>query len=224
MRGLLYVYDATGEERFLRRAEEVYTVIARGQNDDGSWHKRFQVATPDRLPRRLPYGMATEGTTLAVETGTTAPFTDDEFMGLGGPFTRMIRDLPYEEQKGYQTHYLMVGLELMHRMTGRKDVAETYLRGVDWFCGYPDTYSSDRPFKEHYGGILCRHLGYAYRFTGDGRYLETGIKILELLIDAQDWSDDPRKRGSVGMSPTSLSLLFFGVPSFLTELRRIDHC
>ena len=219
LRGLLYVYEATGEERFLRRAEEVYTVVARGQNEDGSWHKRFQIATPDRLPQQLPYGMATEGTTLAVEMGTAAPFTDDEFRGLGGPFTRLIRDLPYEEQKGYQTHYLMVGLELMHRMTGRRDVAETYLRGVDWFCGFPDTFASDRPFEEHYGGILCRHLGYAYRLTGDGRYLETGMAILELLIDAQDWSDDSRKRGSIGMNPTSLSLLFFGVPSFLAALR-----
>jgi len=224
LRGLLYVYDATGEERFLQQAKDVYTVIARGQNDDGSWHKRFQVATQDRLPEQLPYGMATEGTTLAVEMGTAAPFTDDEYRGLGGPFTRLIRDLPYEEQKGYQTHYLMVGLELMHSLTGRRDVAETYLRGVDWFCGYPDTFASDRPFKEHYGGILCRHLGYAYRLTGDGRYLETGMKILELLIDAQDWSDDPRKRGSIDMNPTSLSLLFFGVPSFLAELRRIDGC
>ncbi len=224
LRGLLYVYDATGEERFLRRAEEVYTIIARGQNNDGSWHKRFQIATPDRLPQRLPYGMATEGTTLAVEMGTAAPFTDDEYRGLGGPFTRLIRDLPYEEQKGYQTHYLMVGLELMHRITGRADVAETYVRGVDWFCGFPETFATDRPLKEHYGGILCRHLGYAYRLTGDSSYLETGMKILELLINAQDWSDDPRKRGSVGMSPMHLSLLFFGVPSFLTELRGIDHC
>ena len=224
LRGLLYVYEATGEERFLRRAEEVYTVIARGQNDDGSWHKRFQVATPDKLPGQLPYGMATEGTTLAVEMGTSAPFTDDEFRGLGGPFSRLIRDLPYEEQKGYQTHYLMVGLELMHRMTGRKDVAETYTRSVDWFCGYPDTFTTNRPFEEHYGGILCRHLGYAYRLTGDGRYLVTGMKILELLLNDQDWSDDPRKRGSIGMNPTSLSLLFFGVPSFLAELSRIDDC
>ena len=224
LRGLLYVYEATGEDRFLRRAEDVYTVVARGQNDDGSWHKRFQVATPDRLPEQLPYGMATEGTTLAVETGTAAPFTDDEFRGLVGPLAPLIRDVPYEEQKGYQTHYLMVGLELMHRITGRRDVAETYLRGVGWFCGFPDTLASDRPFKEHYRGILCRHLGYAYRLTGDSRYLETGMKILELLINAQDWSDDPRKRGSVGMSPMHLSLLFFGVPGFLAELRRLDHC
>ena len=128
LRGLLYAYGATDEDRFLHRAEEVYTIIARGQNEDGSWHKRFQVSTPDRLPKQLPYGMATEGTTLAVETGTAAPFTDDEFRGLGGSFARLIRDLPYEEQKGYQTHYLMIGLELMHRMTGRKDVAGTYLR------------------------------------------------------------------------------------------------
>lgn len=223
LRGLLHVYGATGEECFLRRAEEVYAVIARGQNEDGSWHKRFQVSTPDRLPEHLPYGMATEGTTLAVEMGTAAPFTEDEFRGLGGPFARLIRDLPYEEQKGYQTHYLMIGLELMHRMTGRSDVAETYRRGVDWFCGYPDTFASDRPLQEYYGGILCRHLGYAYRLTGDARYLETGKKILERLIDAQDWSDDLRKRGSIGMNPTSLSLLFFGVPSFLASLRRITN-
>ncbi|MCY3772326.1 MAG: hypothetical protein OXG98_09955 [Gemmatimonadetes bacterium] len=219
LRGLLYVYEATGEDRFLRRAEEVYTVVARGQNEDGSWHKRFQVSTPDRLPEQLPYGMATEGTTLAVETGTAAPFTDDEFNTLGGSFSRMIRDLPYEEQKGYQTHYLMIGLELMHRMTGRSDVAETYRRGVDWFCGFPDTFSSDRPLQEHYGGILCRHLGYAHRLTGDDCYIKTGLKILELLIDSQDWSDDPRKRGSIGMSPMHLSLLLFGVPSFLAVLR-----
>ena len=87
LRGLLYVYEATGEKRFLRRAEEVFTVVARGQNEDGSWHKRFQISTPDRLPKQLPYGMATEGTTLAVEMGTAAPFTDDEFKALGGPFS-----------------------------------------------------------------------------------------------------------------------------------------
>ena len=220
LRGLLYAYEATGEGRFMRRAHEVYEVVARGQNEDGSWHKRFQISTPDRLPKQLPYGMATEGTTLAVEMGTAAPFTDDEFKTLGGPFFRLIRDLPYEEQKGYQTHYLLIGLELIHRMTGRSDVAETYRRGVDWFCGFPDTFSSDRPLKEHYGGILCRHLGYAHRMTGDKRYLETGMKILKQLIDAQDWSDDPRKRGSITMSPTYLSLLFFGVPSFLAEVLR----
>ncbi len=219
LRGLLYVFEATGEDRYLRRAEEVYAIVARGQNEDGSWHKRFQVSTPDRLPKQLPYGMATEGTTLAVETGTADPFTDDEFRALGGPFSRMIRDLPYEEQKGYQTHYLMIGLELMHRMTGREDVAETYRRGVDWFCGFPDTFASDRPLKEHYGGILCRHLGYACRLTGDNRYLETGMKILKQLIEAQDWSDDPRKRGSIDMNPTYLSLLFFGVPGFLAALK-----
>lgn len=220
LRGLLYVYEATGEDRFLHRAEEVYAIIARGQNEDGSWHKRFQVSTPDRLPKQLPYGMATEGTTLAVETGTAEPFTDDEFRGLGGPFSRLIRNLPYEEQKGYQTHYLMIGLEFMHRMTGRKDVAETYRRGVDWFCGFPDTFASDRPSEEHYGGILCRHLGYAYRLTGDSRYMETGLNILEHLIDGQDWSDDPRKRGSIDMNPSTLSLLFFGVPGLLAEVRR----
>ena len=43
LRGLLYLYEITGESRFKDRAEVVYTVIARAQNEDGSWHKRFQV-------------------------------------------------------------------------------------------------------------------------------------------------------------------------------------
>ena len=34
----------------------------------------------------------------------------------------------------------------------------------------------------------------------------------------QDWSDDPKRRGSVGMSPMGLSLLFFGVPCLLEAL------
>ena len=91
---------------------------------------------------------------------------------------------------------------------------------MDWFCGFPDTFASDRPLQEHYGGILCRHLGYACRLTGDRRYLETGLEILQQLIDAQDWSDDPRRRGSIDMNPSNLSLLFFGVPGFLAEVRR----
>ena len=151
LRGLLYLYEITGESRFKERAEEVYTVIARGQSDDGSWHKRFQVSTPDKLPNQGPYGMATEGTTLAVEMGTAPPFTNEEFWGLRGGRKDIpapdseppIRVLPMEEQKGYQTHYLMVGLELLHRMTGRDDVAEVYRRAVDWFCGYPDPLNAE---------------------------------------------------------------------------------
>ena len=54
----------------MRRAEEVYDAVARGQNKDGSWHKRFQVSTEAKLPDQGPYGMATEGTTLAVEMGS----------------------------------------------------------------------------------------------------------------------------------------------------------
>jgi hypothetical protein len=138
LRGLLYVYEATGEARFRARAEEVYGAVARGQNDDGSWHKRFQVSTPDRLPDQAPYGMATEGTTLSVEMGTAPPFTDAELRDASGYVARTTRVLPLSEQKGYQTHYLMIGLELLHRMTGRQDVAEVYRRAVDWFCGHPN--------------------------------------------------------------------------------------
>ena len=52
LRGLLYLHEITGESRFRERAETVYTVIARAQNEDGSWHKRFQVSTPDKLPNQ----------------------------------------------------------------------------------------------------------------------------------------------------------------------------
>ncbi len=227
LRGLLYLYEITGESRFLERAEEVYTVIARGQNEDGSWHKRFQVSTPDKLPNQGPYGMATEGTTLAVEMGTAPPFTNEEYWkwkGISaGEFAApnsepAIRVLPMEEQKGYQTHYLMVGLELLHRMTGRDDVAEVYRRAVDWFCGYPDPLNAEFALQQRYGGIICRHLAYAYQLTGERKYLEIGRIVLRDLIEGQNWGDDPKRRGAVELTPMTVSLLFFGVPYFLRIL------
>jgi hypothetical protein len=219
LRGLLHVCEVTGDERFMRRAEEVYAVIARGQNEDGSWHKRFQVSTPDRLPDQAPYGMATEGTTLAVEMGTAPSLTDAELRTLGPPFDQLQRVMPVSEQKGYQTHYLMIGLEKMLRMTEREEVRERYLKAVDWFCG--NAWSAEFALGQHYYGILCRHLGYAHRLTGERRYLEIGQKLLQQLIESQDWSDDPRKRGAVAMTPTAVSLLFFGVPFLLEELENV---
>ena len=219
LRGLLYLWELTGEERYRQRADEVFAVVARGQNEDGSWHKRFQVSTPDRLPEQLPCGMATEGTTLAVEMGTAEPFTGEELAGLWGPSARGRKVLPLSELKGYQTHYLMIGLELMHRLTGRADVAECYLRAVDWFCGGPGAFDAEFAWKQQYGGILCRHLGYACKLTGERGYLELGRDLLVRLAGSQDWSDDPRKRGAVGQSPMYLSLLFFGVPYLLGVLR-----
>ncbi len=219
LRGLLYVYEVTGEDRFKERAEEVYAVIARGQNEDGSWHKRFQVSTPDRLPDQGPYGMATEGTTLAVEMGAASAFTDDEFRKLRGTDRGLIRVLPLEEQKGYQTHYLMIGLELLHRLRGGEDVAGVYCRAVDWFCGGEKTWDAEVAIRECYGGVICRHLGYAFHLTGDRRYLEVGRKVLRLLIDQQDWSEDPMQHGAVSMNPTHVSTLFFGAPFLLGMMR-----
>ena len=217
LRGLLYLHEITGEERFRQRADEVYAHIARAQNEDGSWHKRFQVSTADRLPDQVPYGMATEGTTLAVEMGTAIPFTDEEYRALGGGFTNLKRVLPYAEQKGYQTHYLMIGLELLHRMTGRPEVARVYCRAVDWFCG--NSFDAGFAVQQHYGGVLCRHLAYAYRLSGERRYLEIGQQVLRHLRESQYWGEDERKRGAVGLSPMYVSLLFFGVPYFLDALR-----
>ncbi len=222
MRGLLYVYQVTGEERFKTRALAVYEAIARGQNDDGSWHKRFQISTAERLSDQRPYGMATEGTTMAVEMGTAAPFTDAEFRTLRGDAKSTHRVLPVSELKGYQTHYLMVGLELLHRLTGREDVAKVYLRAVDWFCGYPDALNTEKAIQQRYGGVLCRHLGYAYRMTGNRKYLEIGQAVLQVSIEGQDWGDDPKRHGAVEMSPMHISLLFFGVPYFLGALSHAE--
>ncbi|MBB31524.1 MAG: hypothetical protein CME25_21780 [Gemmatimonadetes bacterium] len=222
LRGLLYCYEVTGEERFRVRADEVYGVIARGQNEDGSWHKRFQVSTPDRLSDQAPYGMATEGTTLAVEMGTAGSFTDGEFRKLRGQGKSLIRVVPPSDQKGYQTHYLMVGLDLLHRMTGRRDVAEVYRRAVDWFCGSAQDMNAEHAISQRYGGIVCRHLGYAYRLTGNKAYLEIGRSVLDRLMQDQNWSEDLRRRGAVGLSPMFVSLLFFGVPYFLGVLEEAE--
>lgn len=107
----------------------------------------------------------------------------------------------------------------MLRMTEREEVRERYLKAVDWFCG--NAWSAEFALGQHYYGILCRHLGYAHRLTGERRYLEIGQKLLQQLIESQDWSDDPRKRGAVAMTPTAVSLLFFGVPFLLEELENV---
>ena len=60
--------------------------------------------------------------------------------------------------------------------------------------------------------------GYVYSQTEDERYLQTGMKILRELIDAQDWSNGPRKRGSTEMNSYSLSLMFFGELSIISVL------
>lgn len=222
LRGLLYVYEVTGEAHYLQRALAVYETIARGQNNDGSWHKRFQVSTSDHLPHQGPYGMATEGTTLAVELGTAAPFTDAEFWALRDKNVPRIYTLPISQQKGYQTHYLMIGLDLLHRLTKREDVANVYCKAVDWFCGGPGVFDAEMAVRERYGGVMCRLLGYAYRLTGEQRYLEVGRVVLRHLMDEQDWRDDPKRHGAIGMSPTYLSTLFFGVPFFLKTLKEAD--
>ena len=222
LRGLLYLYELTGQARFMRRAEAVYDAVARGQNRDGSWHKRFQVATADKLPDQGPYGMATEGTTLAVEMGAAAPFSDEEYRALGGSFSSLKRVLPYEEQKGYQTHYLLVGLERLHRMTERTDVAEVFVRAVDWFCGGPDVFNAEAACAQSYHGVLCGSLAYAWRLTGKRGYLTVGRAVLADLIAQQDWSDRPDYRGAVAMHPTALSLVFFGVPPLLGALAEAD--
>ncbi len=163
--------------------------------------------------------MATEGTTLAVEMGTTAPFSDEEYLALGGTFTQLKRVLPYGEQKGYQTHYLMIGLEKLHRLTGREDVAEVYVRAVYWFCGGKGVFDSDFAIAQSYYGVLCGELAYAWRLTGERAYLEVGQRVLADLVAQQDWSENLDYRGSVGMHPTALSLIFFGVPFLLGALQ-----
>ena len=61
-------------------------------------------------------------------------------------------------------------------------------------------------------------MAYAWRLSGDERYLQIGRAVLARLMQLQDQSDDPRRRGAVGQSPMGVSLLFFGVPYLLAAL------
>ena len=219
-RGLIYVYEVTSDTKYIDRAWEVFSIIARAQNDDGSWHKRFQITSDERLPDQLPYGMATEGATLATEMGSTPPFTDDEFRALGPPYTSLIRELPHEELKGYQIHYLLIGLEKFHKLTCSSDVADCYLRAVDWFCGGREVFDSAHALLHNYYGALCGSLAYAYLLSEDIRYLKVGRIILRYLLDQQDWSEDPSRRGSIAMNSMGLSLVFFGVPPLLDAMNK----
>ena len=114
----------------------------------------------------------------------------------------------------------MIGLDLLHRLTKREDVAPVYCKAVDWFCGGPGVFDAEIAIRERYSGVMCRLLGYAYRLTDEQGYLEVGRVVLHHLIDEQDWRDDPRRHGAIGMNPTYLSTLFFGVPFFLKMLKK----
>ena len=107
-------------------------------------------------------------------------------------------------------------------MTGRADVAEVFVRAVDWFCGGKGVFDAEFACAQSYHGVLCGSLAYAWRLTGERGYLEVGRAVLAELIDQQDWSDRPDYRGAVAMHPTALSLVFFGVPSLLGALAEAD--
>ena len=82
--------------------------------------------------------------------------------------------------------------------------------------------NAEHAISQRYGGIVCRHLGYAYRLTGNKAYLEIGRSVLDRLMQDQNWSEDLRRRGAVGLSPMFVSLLFFGVPYFLGVLEEAE--
>ena len=53
-----------------------------------------------------------------------------------------------------------------------------------------------------------------------GAVSQTGVGlVLADLVAQQDWSENLDYRGSVGMHPTALSLIFFGVPFLLGALQ-----
>ena len=61
-------------------------------------------------------------------------------------------------------------------------------------------------------------MAYAYHLTRERRYLAVGQSILRTLRYMQDWSENPSRRGAVAMTPTALSLVYFGVPQLLQAL------
>ncbi len=224
-RGLVHLHELTWDQRYLRRAEELLDdVILPGQNPDGSWYKRF-VTTGTRVPEYLPFGLATEGQTTAIEIGTMPPFDAREL-------ARFNRDASQPENTpaellGYQSHYLLVGLEQYIRLTGREDVKRAFLGQIDWFCAKgPDGWSIDagrlaarhtrQALAQQYYGIQARECAFAFRLTGDRRYLEVGRAIVEHLMARQDRSDRPLRRGAVlTLHPLVIGTLFWGVPYFL---------
>ena len=72
----------------------------------------------------------------------------------------------------------------------------------------------------NYYGALCGSLAYAYLLSEDIRYLKVGRIILRYLLDQQDWSEDPSRRGSIAMNSIGLSLVFFGVPPLLDAMNK----
>ncbi len=220
-RGLCLVYDVTGERRFLDKATQLFEIFLRGQNPDGSWNKRFQISTPDRMGLQHPYGMASEGTVLAVEMDHVDQFTQAELVKLYGERARFQKILSPRELvfSGYQMHYLLPGIELYFHLTGDARARDSFVRCVDWFCGW-DAPSEKRFIKESYGGMLGRSLAVAYAYTGDKKYLGAGKEMLAHMLADDTPNPDQRVKGTKHSSSMTVSLLFWGIPRLLASLKK----
>ncbi len=219
-RGLCHLHEVTGEARYMEKARELFELFLRGQNPDGSWNKRFQVSTSDRQGLQHPFGMASEGTVLAVEMDHVDQFTQAELVKLFGERARFQKILAPRELvfSGYQMHYLLPAIELYYALTADKRASDAFVRCVDWFCGW-DMPEEKRFIAERYCGMLGRSLAVAHEYTGDAKYLHVGKELLEFMLDDDTPHPDARVKGTKHTSSMSVSLLFWGVPRLLAALK-----
>jgi len=241
-RGVCHLYELTGSPEYLNKATELFEVLERGQRSDGSWIKRFQLNTPDRMARQHPFGMASEGSALAVEMDHVPQFTEQELVTLFGEQHRFHKIISQEalELPGYQMHYLLPAIEQFYALTGEKRALEMFVRCVDWFCDWgaghdknapsPSSYlksplqgwhtSDDKRYvSERYHGMLGRSLAAAYDYTGDLKYLNAGAEMLAWMLDNDLPNQDERVKGTVFSGAMTVCLIFWGVPRLIMRLK-----
>jgi hypothetical protein len=122
--------------------------------------------------------------------------------------------------KPFQMGVVMEGLRMFYQQTGDEAVAEAVRRGAKWLVdeawvehdrGFYHTSCIDSRDRGSSTLLPLDGLGYAYRLTGDRRYLEVGLKAMEARLPDPD---APVRRDGKGLSNVMRNL-----PRFLYALK-----
>ena len=223
LRGMVDYGFLTGDRRVLEVAREVGVMLARA----GSW--RFDFDGTERVPGWPLIGL------MYIYRATY----DDYYLNAArlivdvtlrrqdlkrGAWTRELPNghcncTPHHTGGcGFMTGLLLSGLKSFHEETGDPRVNRSIVRAADWLI--EDLYIPEKKAFRYTSCprtgtsttlILLEGLGYAYRLTGDRKYMDIGIICLE---DA--WRGSPG--GCKGLAQATMS-----PPHFLHDVQQYER-
>ena len=213
MHGWLDLFESTGELCYLEAAARAGDFLARAQDDDGAWrgaHSYYGIA--HTYTSRVAWALLR----LALASG------DESYGAIAHRHLRWV--LTMQRDNGWfdacifkpnmvpNTHamaYTMRGLLESHALTGRDDylaaarkTSEVLIRKLEVLGTLPGTFDSSWTPRVSYvcltglvqlGGVWLR----VYQITGDARYLNAGLKAVDLAAAHQHGGSWAPARGAL---------------------------